>query len=193
MQTAASILLDLANERDVRDARHVPVEELKALGGLAHELDPKLLVRASFGGHDLDEADRREAFLTIGLDFVAPHRPRDPDWPAQTEARTRACQSAMTALGRPAPMLYQEPIRRGYGRWEPSAADFLDDLIGAIAGGGAGCCFHNGSGRGAAAEDPRRSFVLHAPRLFDQLDAEERKVVDQAASQISGAARSGRR
>src|SRR4051794_30779516 len=70
--------LDLANERDVRDARHVPAGELKALRGLVRELDPKLLVTASFDGHDLDDADLREALLTIGLDFVAPHRPREP-------------------------------------------------------------------------------------------------------------------
>jgi hypothetical protein len=184
--------LDLANERDVRDARHVPVAELKALRGLAHELDPKLLVTASFGGHDLNDADLREALLTIGLDFVAPHRPREPGSPAQTEARTRACLAAMTALGRSAPVHYQEPFRRDYGRWEPSAGDFLADLHGAIAGGAAGWCFHNGSG-GGAADRPRRSFDLHAGRLFDQLDADERKVVDQAASQVPGAARSGRR
>jgi hypothetical protein len=27
----------------------------------------------------------------VGLDFVAPHRPRDADSPGQTEARTRDC------------------------------------------------------------------------------------------------------
>src|SRR5262249_3801680 len=69
--------LDLANERDVRDARHVPAEELRALREQVRALDPKRLVTVSFGGHDLDEADLREAVLTIGLDFVAPHRPRD--------------------------------------------------------------------------------------------------------------------
>lgn len=64
--------LDLANERDIRDARHVPAEELQALRDQVRALDPSRLVTASFGGHDLDEADLREALMTIGLDFVAP-------------------------------------------------------------------------------------------------------------------------
>ena len=148
---------------------------------MARRLDPRRLVTASFGGHDLDEADLREALLTLGLDFVAPHRPRDAGSPGQTEARTRACLAAMEAIGRPAPVHYQEPFRRGYGRWEPSSADFLADLRGAVAGGAAGWCLHNGSSRGAAEGRPRRSFDLRADRLFDQLDAEERGVVDRAA------------
>jgi hypothetical protein len=176
--------LDLANERDVRDARHVPTEELKALRELARELDPELPVTASFGGRDLDESDLREALKAIGLDFVAPHRPREPESPGQTEVRARATLAAMKEIGRSAPILYQEPFRRGYGRWEPSADDFLADLDGAIAGGAAGWCFHNGSGRGAAADQPRRSFDLRDRRLFEQLDDEERKVVDRAASRV---------
>ena len=34
--------------------------------------------------------DLKEAVVTIGLDFVCPHRPRNPESPGQTEARTRA-------------------------------------------------------------------------------------------------------
>ncbi|AMV36054.1 hypothetical protein [Planctomyces sp. SH-PL62] len=176
--------LDLANERDVRDARHVPAEELKPLRELVGRLDPGRLVTASFGGHDLDEPDLREALLAIGLDFVCPHRPREPGSPGRTEAATRASLDAMKAVGRSAPVHYQEPFRRGYGPWEPSAADFLDDLRGALAGGAAGWCFHNGSERGAAGDAPRRSFDLHDRRLFDQLDEEERRVVDRAASLV---------
>ena len=182
--------LDLANERDVRDARRVPRRGAEGPAGLARELDPELLVTASYGGHDLDDADLREALLTIGLDFVAPHRPRDAGSPAQTEAKARDCLAPMKELGRPAPVHYQEPFRRDYGRWEPSAADFLEDLSGAMpAGPPAGASTTDG--RGPAADRPRRSFDLHARRLFDQLDAEERKVVDRAASQVPGAARSG--
>jgi hypothetical protein len=176
--------LDLANERDVRDARHVPAEELKALRERVRGLDPRRLVTASFGGHDLDEADLREALLTIGIDFVAPHRPRDADSAGRTEAATRECLATMRAIGRSAPVHYQEPFRRGYGRWEPTASDFLTDLRGAVDGGAAGWCLHNGSSRGAPEERPRRSFDLHARRLFDQLDKEEREVVARAASQV---------
>ena len=87
----------------------------------------------------------------------------------------------MKAVGRRAPIHYQEPFRRGYTGWEPSATDFLTDLQGAVAGGAAGWCLHNGSQR-ARGGASRRSFDLHDRRLFDQLDDVEREVVSQAAS-----------
>src|SRR4029079_5229577 len=131
------------------------------------------------GGHDLSEADLRESLLVIGLDFVTPHRPREPDSPAQTEAKTRQSLATMKAIGRMAPVHYQEPFRRGYSRWEPVAVDFLTDLRGAVEGGAAGWCFHNGSTRGRDGQ-PYRSFDLHSRRLFEQLDDEERTVVAKA-------------
>ena len=176
--------LDLANERDVRDARFVPAEELQALRERVRRLDPTRLVTASFGGHDLDEDDLKEAVVTIGLDFVSPHRPRNPESPRQTEARTREALALLKRIGRPVPIHDQEPFRRGYSRWEPSAADFLDDLRGALAGGAAGWCLHNGAQRGATEERPRRSFDLQDHRLFDQLDEVEREVVSRAATLV---------
>ncbi len=174
--------IDLANECDVRDARYVPVSELKKLCALVHRLDPGRLVTASFGGHDVSKKDLRAALLTIRLDFVTPHRPRNAASPAQTEAYTRASLAIMRELGRVAPVHYQEPFRRGYGRWTPVAADFLTDLRGTRAGGAAGWCFHNGAQRGAPDKRPRRSFDMRRQRLFDQLDSEERKVVAAVAS-----------
>jgi hypothetical protein len=176
--------LDLANERDVRDARYVPPEELKQLRDLVRRFDPKRLVTASFGGHDLEKDNIREALVTIGLDFLAPHRPRGADSPAQTEAKTRKALADIKSLGRQAPCHYQEPFRRGYAGWEPTAEDFLTDLRGAVAGGAAGWCFHNGSTRGADGGRPRRSFDLRQQRLFDQLDGEEQKVVEHAAEVV---------
>jgi len=172
--------LDLANERDVRDARYVSTTELKELRALARRLDPQLLVTASFGGHDLAESDVRDSLIVAGHDFLTPHRPRDAQSPMQTEAKTRACLAMALALGRAAPVHHQEPFRRGYTQWNPAASDFLTDLRGAVAAGAAGWCFHNGSERGSADNQPRRSFDLRDRRLFDQLDPEERKVVAQA-------------
>ncbi len=180
--------LDLANERDVRDARFVSAGELGKLRDLVRRLDPHRLVTASFGGHDLDEKDLRESLITVGVDFVAPHRPRDAKSPRETEARTRESLAMMKAIGRLAPVHYQEPLRRGYERWEPSADDFLEDLRGAVAGGAAGWCLHNGSTRGAAGEKPRRSFDLRDRRLLDQLDEQERGVLERAASVVHGLA-----
>ncbi len=173
--------LDLANERDVRDDRYVSPAELKSMQDAVKELDAKRFVTASFGGHDLSLDDVRESLLAIGLDFLCPHRPRDAESPGQTEAKTRASIAAMEEIGRRVPVHYQEPFRRGYARWEPVAADFLADLRGSTVGGAAGWCLHNGSRRGAPEEEPRRSFDLRKRRLFDQLDAEEMKVIAEAA------------
>jgi len=172
-----NLYLDLANEHDVRDQRYVPPAELKTLRELVRRLDPSRLVTASFGEHDLSEQDVRDALLTAGLDFLSLHRPRNPESPAQTDARTRDCLALMKKVGRIVPVHHQGPFRRGYTPWEPSAADFLTDLRGAVAGGAAGWCFHNGPQHRAAENRPRRSFDLRAQRLFDQLDPEEQKVV----------------
>jgi hypothetical protein len=134
------------------------------------------LVTASQGG-DIG-AEEVAAYATdVGVDFLAPHRPRHAGSPAETEARTRDTLGQIRALGRDIPVHYQEPFRRGYGDWEPSAADFLADLAAAVRGGAAGWCLHNGSTRGAPDERPRRSFDLREGRLFDQLDAEEQEAV----------------
>ena len=77
----------------------------------------------------------------------------------------------------------QEPFRRGYAGWDPEADDFLTDLRGAIAGGAAGWCFHNGSQRTTADNRPRRSFDLREKRLMDQLDSKELLVVAKVRSE----------
>ncbi len=174
--------LDLANERNVRDERYVSIKELTQLRELVRRLDPQLLVTASFGGHDLSKRDVQDSLLDAGHDFLCVHRPRHPKSPGQTEARTRELLTMAAELNRIAPVHHQEPLRRGWTDWEPQAADFLTDLRGAIAGGAAGWCFHNGSQRTTPDNQPRRSFDLREQRLLDQLDVEERKVLAQARS-----------
>jgi hypothetical protein len=177
--------LDLANEHDVRDDRYVSDAELKNLRALVRRLDPQRLVTASFGGHDLSTGDLRDSLLVVGVDFLTPHRPRGPESPGQTQEQTRSCLARMKELGRLVPVHYQEPFRRGYQSWEPTADDFLADLRGALAGGAAGWCFHNGQQRGTPDNCPRRSFDLREQRLFDQLDAEELKVVAGAKALLA--------
>lgn len=177
--------LDLANERDVRDARFVSPEELKRLRELVRRLDPRRLVTASFGGHDLSERDIREAVQTVGLDFLSPHRPRNPRSPGQTQAHTEACLKRLRELGRMVPVHYQEPFRRGYARWQPKVTDFVTDLRGALDGGAAGWCFHNGSQRDAPDQQPRRSCDLRQRRLWVQLDAEEKAFVETAGKVLN--------
>ncbi|MBS0263779.1 MAG: serine hydrolase, partial [Planctomycetes bacterium] len=175
----ANWFLDLANEHDVRDSRHVSVQDTAALRTLVRELDPDRLVTASFGGHDLNEQDLRNTLLTEKVDFVTPHRPRQAGTPGQTETATRRTLELMRQIGHVVPVLYQEPFRRGYTTWEPTADDFITDLRGAVAGGAAGWCFHNGAQRAAPDGQPRRSFDVSNRRLFDQFDAVERQVLER--------------
>ena len=169
--------LDLGNERDVGDARHVSLAELKQLRAKVRALNPQRLVTASFGGHDLSLTDVRGVLEEAGVDFLCPHRPRHRAYPGETEAETRRTVRFMKEVGRIVPVHYQEPFRRGYTSWDPVATDFLTDLHGALRGGAAGWCFHNGGQRSKRDEQPRRSFDLRAKRLMDQLDEEEMKVV----------------
>ncbi len=169
--------LDLANERDVRDDRFVPVDELKQLRQLARDLEPTLLVTASFGGHDLTKSDIHDAIELADGDFLAVHRPRRKDSPGQTETRTRDVLAKLSEMKLTVPVHHQEPFRRGYANWEPVASDFLTDLRGALKGGAAGWCFHNGATKTTSDGQPRRSFDLRQKRLIDQLDAEELKVL----------------
>ncbi len=182
--------LDLANERDVRDNRFVSLGEIRQLRELARQLNPSLLVTASFGGHDLGEEYVREALIEARLDFVAPHRPRNAGSPAQTERHTRDCLEAMKRIGHVAPVHYQEPFRRSYGDWQPVARDFLDDLRGAVVGGAAGWCLHNGSSGGRRQEKPWRSFDLRTMTLMEQLDSEEMTVVREARAVVRNASKS---
>ncbi|MEX2188869.1 MAG: hypothetical protein WD875_18820 [Pirellulales bacterium] len=160
--------LDLANERNIQDERFVSFDDLKALRDRVRELESDLLVTASQGG-DLSDADLRKYIVKVGVDFVAPHRPRDHDSPAHTDEVTRKLLKSMKAMGHVVPVHFQEPLRRAYSS-SFDAKDFEADLRGAISGGAAGWCFHNGDARNAKDGRPRRSFDLTSQRLFEQLD-----------------------
>jgi hypothetical protein len=175
--------LDLANERDVRDARFVSFDELKQLRAAVGRLDGGRLVTAS-AGSDIRPEDLREYLQTVRVDFVCPHRPRDAGSPAQTEAKSRQYLAWMTELGRVVPLLYQEPMRRDYGKWQPMADDLVTDARGALAGGAAGWCLHNGAPKGPAGGRPGRSFDLRERRLFEQLDPEELKAAERVGELV---------
>jgi hypothetical protein len=179
LRTNRNWYLDLSNEHDVRDDRFVSNDELRELRAEVRRLDSDRLVTASFGGHDLGPDEIRTAVLTIGLDFICPHRPRNLESPGQTFAKTTNYVAVLKQIGSIASLHYQEPFRRDYGDWQPGAEDFLADLRGAINGGAAGWCFHNGAARDAAGNGLRRCFDLRPNKLFDQLDAEERKFLDE--------------
>jgi hypothetical protein len=174
---------DLANEHDVRDARYVSIEDLRRLRDAVKQIDPGRLVTSSSG--DLDEHGLRRHLVDAGLDFISPHRPRQAGTAQQTEGVTKQYLARMRQMGHLAPVHYQEPFRRGYGNWQPRAADYFTDATGAKRGGAAGWCFHNGGTRGAPDERPRRSFDLRDGTMFSQLDAVERVVVRGIAAQLA--------
>ena len=174
--------LDLANERNVRDRRFVSFEELKQLRETVKRLDSRRLVTAS-ASSDISRDDLREYLQTVQVDFVCPHRPRNAKSPAETEAKTREYLAWMQDIGRFVPVHYQEPFRRGWGKWQPQVEDYVTDARGAKGGGASGWCFHNGDQREDPAGQPRRSFDLREQRLFDQLQEEEHRVLQKLRSQ----------
>jgi hypothetical protein len=183
--------LDLANERNVPDKRFTSFADLKELRELARKLDPHRLVTASHAG-DFSRADLREYLLTVRVDFLSPHRPRTAGSSKQTEAKSKEYLAWMKEFGRLVPLHYQEPFRRDFGPWQPRTEDYVTDLKGALAGGAAGWCWHNGDNRAARDGRPRRSFDLREKRLFEQLDEEEAKALPLLAAVIADAAQKAR-
>ena len=171
--------LDLGNERNLRDLRFVSYTDLKHLRDAVKKSDPRRLVTASHAG-DISQEELREYLLTVQVDFLAPHRPRHPQSPRETDATSRKYLGWMQEIGRTVPLHYQEPFRRGFRpqRWEPSADAFLTDVQQAVSGGAAGWCFHNGDQKDRPEARPRRSFDLREECLFEQLDEEEQKVIE---------------
>lgn len=176
-----NIYFDLANERNIRDRRHVTFEELRVLRNRIRELDAKRLVTASHAG-DIPTEELRDYFIVVQVDFISPHRPRNAKSPHQTAEKTQEYLRNIRELGKIMPVHYQEPFRRGFGNWQPEAHDFLLDLKNAKLGGAAGWCLHNGDVRKKDDGRPRRSFDMREVegRLFEQLDEEEQMVVEQA-------------
>ncbi len=182
-----NVYIDMGNERNIKDPRHVPFEELATIREAIREADPERLATASQAG-DIPTEDLERYVTEAGVDFISPHRPRNARSPGQTEARTESYLAELAKLGRTMPVHYQEPFRRDFSPWQPKAADFIVDLRGAVSGGAAGWCLHNGSPR-RNYEGPSRSFDLRPgqPRLMEQLDADEQQVLDAMDGAVAAA------
>jgi hypothetical protein len=173
-----NVYFDVGNERNVGDARFVPLEEVAQLIAAIKAIDPARLCTASDGG-DIGDEEARKLLQRGQVDFLAPHRGRYAGSAEETAERTKRLLEAAAAV-RAVPVHHQEPFRRGYADWNPTAKDFQTDLEQARAAGAAGWCFHNGGQRSVDDERPRRSFDLRPeePRLFDQFDPEEQAFLD---------------
>lgn len=177
-----NVYFDVGNERNVGDARHVPMADVGELIRAIKAIDPDRVCTASDGG-DISRKDVLRLIDEGGVDFIAPHRPRGKDSPHETAAKTQEYFEVMKDAKRAVPVHYQEPFRRGYGNYAPTADDFLTDLQQARDGGAAGWCFHNGSVRNnkdIPDQRPRRSFDMRPEegRLFEQLDDVEREFME---------------
>lgn len=183
--------LDLANERNIKDKRFVSFDELRQLRETAKQLDPDRLITASHAG-DVSREDLQKYLKNVRVDFISPHRPRNPTSSGQTEAKSRQYLMWMKEIGRVVPLHYQEPFRRGFTRgWEPLSEDYISDAGGALKGGAAGWCLHNGDQKNNPKSEPRRSFDMRNKRLFDQLDNEEKKALQAISELLSSPISSG--
>ena len=171
-------IVDVAAEWNAPAAGGVSIAFVKQLRDRIKQADPQRLVTASHAG-DVEPDLLYQYLMAAKVDFLAPHRPVGPDSQAQTEQKTRTLCSRMARLGKVVPVLYSQPLRRGEEGPQPRAEDFLTDLSGAISGGAAGWCFHNGPDATGPERCPRRCFDLRPSegRLLDQLEDEERTVL----------------
>jgi hypothetical protein len=180
-----NIYFDIGNERNIQDKRHVTFEELRVLRNRIKELDPERLVTASHAG-DIPAEEMEDYLMVVQVDFISPHRPRNAESAHKSADKTQEYLNQMRTLGKVIPVHYQEPFRRGFGKWQPKAEDFLTDLKSSVRGSAAGWCFHNGDVRKKDGNRPRRSFDMRESegRLFDQLDEDEKLVVENAQSSL---------
>ncbi len=105
--------IDLGNERNIRDRRHVGFDDLRRLRDRVKRLDARRLVTASHAG-DPSREDVRQYLKTVKVDFLSIHRPRNPKSPRETAARSREFRRWIEAAGPAVPLHYQEPFRRGF-------------------------------------------------------------------------------
>ena len=120
--------------------------------------------------------------LDVKVDFLSPHRPRNPRSAGETARTTSEYLTWMRGFERVIPVHYQEPFRRDFSKgWQPKVEDFATDLRGAIKGGAAGWCFHNGDNRWGPDAQPGRADHQdgHRRGLQLQLEVPERRC-DQA-------------
>ena len=183
LRACRNVYFDVANERDVKDARYVSTAECGELIAAIKAIDPARLCTASCTPRSQSDLDDLRKLGKV--DFITPHLGRAEGLPARTAGTVRQFVGWMDNLGFRIPVHLQEPLRRGYRGHNPTVDDFLRDCSGAKVAEAAGWCLHNGSnGTGR----PHRSFLMSDAegRLFAQFDSVEREVVASLKEQIAG-------
>lgn len=181
-----NVYIDVSNERDVQDARHVPLNDVGGLITTIKAIDPDRLCTASSvptSARDLSDHAR------VGrCDFICPHLPRHQGSATQTIQTVREYIEWMEQQNFRIPIHLQEPFRRGYAGYNPVADDFLRDCTGAKIAGAAGWCFHNGSDKVSQDKRPFRCFLMtdSEGRLYSQWDAVEQQVRMNLDAKLAG-------
>ena len=181
-----NIYIDIANERDVGDARHVTYSEMGTIIDAIKSIDSDRICTAS--GVPGSQANLDEYFSVGHCDFIAPHLCRDKECPAKTLGTVTEFISWMNNLKHRVPVNLQEPFRRDYSEYQPIQEDYYRDAGGGKIAGAAGWCLHNGSSRSSKDKRPQRSFSMSKEhgRLYAQLDSVEMDVSNNIIEQIGG-------
>ena len=183
IQTLAAqpnVFFDLVNEHD-HAGNTFSHDDVAALAVSARQENPAaLLTVSSQGGHIVDDLtlapDNIDAEIVgAGLDFLAPHLSRTPDFYDKTDQRVALVKEHLAAIGKPVPVYLQEEARRGHSGLDPTLEQFLQAAGEAKGAGAAGWVFHTDAG-----------FDLAAGTFFDQLDDVEKATVDALGASVFG-------
>ncbi|MHB1462934.1 MAG: cellulase family glycosylhydrolase [Armatimonadota bacterium] len=181
-----NVYFDVANERDVGDARFVSYKDMGELITAVKASDPKRICTAS--GVPNSSKNLNEYLTTGHCDFIATHLGRGRGDSSRTLGEVAKFVGWMKQLGRRVPVHLQEPFRQGYGNYTPEMDDYYRDAEGGKLAGAAGWCLHNGSSQSDTHGRPNRSFQMSDTdgRLFTQLDKLELVVAADMKEQIGG-------
>lgn len=191
-----NVLFDIMNEHDHdigEDFVGVPKkaishDELTELIRVAKAENPNAIVTvSSLQGHMVEMTDPLDSLqksnineeLAAGVDLVAPHFHRDPDWGRDTSVRVSMVKNYLASVGKAVPVYVQEDHRRGWtsrtAPVEPVEIDFLTAATGAKRAGAAGWVFHTAAG-----------YELESQDFVSSLDFVEQSVVAKLANQVAG-------
>jgi hypothetical protein len=154
-----NVIFDLYGEHDHPDGP-IGHREARRLRDAVKAIDPMRLVTiSSTDRHLVDDRGRvtydgRQNLWqeigtdeeSVGVDLVAAHLPRTPDWAVETTRRVRALKREIDRSSRPVPLYLNQEPRAAPGEPAIPPAAYLSALGGAISGGAGGWFFHTPAG-----------------------------------------------
>jgi hypothetical protein len=170
------ILFDLCNEHDHRDGP-ISHAEARTLRDAVKAIDPARIVTISSTEYHFlapegtiglpGLTNLREEIEGVGVDLVAAHLPRTPDWAAVTSVRVARLRKALESLAHPLPLHLSEERRAQAGEKPLLASVYQTAVAGSRAAGAAGWVFHTEAG-----------FALGRHSFSGALSAQERAALE---------------